>query len=393
MNKDSIAWRKVLKEVTEQLATLPNNLQKVPTDFDLVKDMLDKLQESVDFSDKTFLTFNLEFIESLVYNYGVNKNNIFFVSDCKEKVSILLHERYKGVNTVEGDFLQWETNMKFDCVVMNPPYQGHKERKASAVNGTCGSEIWDKFVIKALELLKENGYLAAVHPPKWRKPGHDIFPLIHGKDLEYLEIHSLDDGMKTFKAATAYDWYVLRKSAYNGKTIIKDVNGGEPFTIDISNFDCIPSGSFELFDKLLAKKGEEKCEVIYNRTNYGHDKNWISKVKSDVYQYPCIYGLTQKSGLKFLYSSVNDKGHFGIKKVIVPLSKYTDAFIDKNGEYGLCEFAFGIKFDTLEEADGIKKAVMSDGFKKIWQATEWIANSKEWRIFKSFKKDWWKEFA
>jgi hypothetical protein len=81
-----------------------------------------------------------------------------------------------------------------------------------------------------------------------------------------------------------------------------------------------------------------------------------------------------------------------VKKVIIPVSKYTDAFIDKNGDYGICQFAFGIKFNTLKEAEGIKKAIMSEEFKKIWQATEWISNSKEWRVFKSFRADFWKEF-
>jgi len=103
--------------------------------------------------------------------------------------------------------------------------------------------------------------------------------------------------------------------------------------------------------------------------------------------------LTQQDGLKLNYSLTNEKGHFGIPKVIIPISKYTEAFVDDKGEYGICQFAFGIGIDSKEEGEQIKKALESDKFKKVWEAIEWIYNGKEWRVFKSFKKDFWKDFV
>ena len=399
MDKDdeTKAWRLAYKEsCQEHIPEGTTNFQNVFTPYDLCYDMIRKLETySGGFKDKTFCVFNLEFAEVLCYILGIDREKIWFVTDCEYKKRFAEAERYNGINvklTEFGTFLKENWDMKFDCVIGNPPYQAPKERKAKAVNGTCGAELWDKFIEKSTELVKENGFVTLIHPPKWRKPDHKAFRFIHERDLKYLEIHSIDDGLKVFRASTAYDWYILKNSKYNGKTVIKNINGNME-EIDISNFLCIPSGSFNLFKQLLAKDGEEKCEIIYNRTNYGHDKKWVSKDKNEKYQYPCIYSLTRKDGLKLVYSMINNQGHFGIKKVVLPMSKYTDTFIDEKGEYGICEFAFGIKFDTLKEAEGIKKAIMSEKFKAIWQATEWICNSKEWRIFKSFKKDFWKEFV
>ena len=192
--------------------------------------------------------------------------------------------------------------------------------------------------------------------------------------------------------STGYDWYILANQKYTGKTTVNGVDGVNT-TVDFSDWQFIPNSNFDFVKSLLANNGEERCKVVFSHSAYESRKSWIKETqdKDNGYIYPCIYGLTQQDGIKVWYSSTNSNGHFGVKKVVVPCSKYTDAFID-NGKYGLCQFAFGIAFDTKEEGEGIKKALLSEKFQKIWQATEWIYNGKEWRMFKYFRKDFWKEF-
>ena len=99
--------------------------------------------------------------------------------------------------------------MKFDCVVMNPPYQTKSDIKNEKTQ-----PVWDKFIEKALSICKDDGFLASVNPSGWRSTG-DIFDaakIIKEKQIEYLEIHNEQDGIKTFGATTRYDWYVLRNS-------------------------------------------------------------------------------------------------------------------------------------------------------------------------------------
>ena len=58
----------------------------------------------------------------------------------------------------------------------------------------------------------------------------------------------------------------------------------------------------------------------------------------------------------------------------------------------MTQLTFGIKIDSKEEGEKIKEALMSEKFQKIWRATQWLSMTREWRIFKYFKKDFWKEF-
>jgi tRNA1(Val) A37 N6-methylase TrmN6 len=57
-------------------------------------------------------------------------------------------------------------NEKFDVIVMNPPYQVKSEASVSKTQA-----IWDKFVKKAVEFVKKDGHLVAVHPSGWRGCG------------------------------------------------------------------------------------------------------------------------------------------------------------------------------------------------------------------------------
>ena len=54
------------------------------------------------------------------------------------------------------DFLEWETDMKFDVIVGNPPYQNTSAKK---------EKLWLDFLKKALEL--SNNVVAFVTPDVW----------------------------------------------------------------------------------------------------------------------------------------------------------------------------------------------------------------------------------
>jgi len=238
-DKENVAWREAIKEMTLRIANksiIPldgdinvsnnvnnsKNLQSIHTPFELCFDIIERLKGYVGcFDNKDFLVFNLEFADVLIYDFGVSKERIWFLTDCVEKVKIGGSSRYNGVNVMEQDFFEMLQvkegeegfkgfkGRKFDFVIGNPPYQKPKNVEKS---GTIGGDLWSAFVEKGLELCKQNGYLSLIHPPMWRKPEHRIWEKLTQNQIKYLEIHSEEDGRKTFNASTKYDWYILQKS-------------------------------------------------------------------------------------------------------------------------------------------------------------------------------------
>lgn len=273
---------------------------------------------------------------------------------------------------------------KFDVVIGNPPYQ------APTKGGNGQRDLWPKFVEKSFDIIKEDGYVCLIHPSKWRRTEEELWNKLSKKQIKYLEIHDKQDGNKVFGAITRYDWYVIQNSKYTEKTIVVDENG-ITHNINLSELPCLPNYNFEEFWNITAKDNEETLEIIYSRSLHGNDKPNMSKEKSDKFTYPCVYGMYQDGTISKFYSS-NKSDHF-TSKVILGIGRHLYPLIDMNGEYGMTQNAFGIKVNSIEEAELIKKAINSDKFKEIVKATKWGNFQTDWRMFKYFRKDFWKEFV
>ena len=68
-------------------------------------------------------------------------------------------------NCYNDDFLTWETNLKFDFIIGNPPFfetNKYKELFSSISYGR--NNIYSFFIKKSIDLLKEGGTLAFITP-------------------------------------------------------------------------------------------------------------------------------------------------------------------------------------------------------------------------------------
>lgn len=371
------------------------SLQNVHTPYELCGEMIGKLKESVDFVDKTFLVlFNIEFVDILKEN-GVKSENIYYVAD--SQLELLGARKYFGIpleNSLEIQLIgnkpvMPDFKMKFDVVVGNPPYQAPKKIEGDKKKGTIGGDLWSKFVPLSLQLTKENGYVCLVHPAAWRKPEHELFEKIKNLQLMYLEIHGEKDGQKTFGATTRYDWYILKNTKNISKTKIKN-EIGEDFELNIGELPFIPNYEFKNLLNLIAKDNEEKCEVLFSRSAYGTDKEHMLDKKNEKFKYNCVHSMRENGDMVFWYSSKKDI--FFEPKVILNFGRYQYPYNDFEGKYGLTQIAFGLKISSKEEGDNIVKALNTDKFKSIIKATKWSSFQTEWRMFKYFRKDFWKEF-
>ena len=336
-------------------------------------------------------------VENMIYTCEIQSRNVFLwlcAVDPKDEYT---------VNAYWGSYLDENFNYhmkniwtidKFDIIIGNPPY--NSEQTADGKRGG-GDTLWDKFVIKSLNVcLKEHGYLCFIHPTLWRKPqsekssSKEVNELMLKKQIYYLEMHNSDDGMKMFNAGTRYDFYVLENCNNYKFTIIKDEDNiiNE---INLSDYKFIPNKGFDLFNKLLKKENDSDCEIIFNRSNYGTDKKWISDKQDENYKYKLVHS-TPKRGTRYMYSYRNDNGHYGIPKVIFGDSGIYDVIIDMNGDYGMTQHSMAIQVSTMDEAISIKKALLSDNFSKFLESVIWSNFQIDWRLFTYLKKDFWKEF-
>jgi len=319
-------------------------------------------------------------LEQMIYAAELNPKNVLMYK------TIFDGDKYK-LHIYEGDSLKMDLQ-RFDVVMGNPPYNANG-------NIATGNTIWQNFTKKCINEWF-NGYLLFVHPSGWRKPNTErgkFYGLYNLMCIEnqmlYLEIHGLKDGQKTFNCGTRYDWYLIEKKTPYKNTIILDEDGNKN-EINLREWTWLPNSQFIKINKLLAKKDDERCPIIQSMSAYEPRKKWMSKTKDDVFQYPCIYS-TPKRGIRYIYSEFNDKGHFGISKVIFGESGIYNPVIDMEGNYGMTQHSMAIQVDTLEEATCISKFIESDTFRKILRSCLYSSYAIDWNIFKEFKKDFWRQ--
>jgi 16S rRNA G966 N2-methylase RsmD len=373
---------------------------EVFTPIGLVCKILDKIPEEIwNNPNATFLdpcmgkgTFLLEIVRRLVYIYGYTEDDAKSrVYGYDIRVKYINHLTRRGLKNVRHkDFLNEIIEMEFDVVLGNPPY-------TKDVGGGNSVPLWDKFIEKSFIVCKENGYISLIHPNGWRNikgSFKKIQKLLLKNKLEYLELHSVEDGKKTFGVTTPYDFYVVKntKDSVN-ETIVKDYDGVTSLR-NLNNVEFIPNSNFDIINELMVDNDEESVEII-DDSSYHHQRPYISANQNEEYRYPCIYSVYKNGTYSFKYSNINDKGHFGVTKLILGNGTNPTCFIDENGEYGLTQFAFAI-VDSFENLVKIKQVLESDEFAKITESTKYVATAGNPlvypKILKTFKKDFWKHF-
>jgi adenine-specific DNA-methyltransferase len=329
-------------------------------------------------------------LENMLYMCELNKKNVLI---CNQIFDI--EGKYK-LNIYEGDSLElnYEEYFKikeFNIVVGNPPYNKNS-------TGT-GNSIWQFFVKKALEILKNKGFLLFIHPCTYRKPSSskskmkEYFKLMcHDNKLLYLEIHNSKDGMKTFNCATRYDFYVLQKEKnINSLTIIKDEKGIIS-QINLLFYEWLPNYYFDKFSKLFHNGKEPVCELLFDCNIYETRRSWVKKNQTNEYKYKLINAITKKE-IKYYYTNDNSKGMFGISKIIFGTAGINEPLNDENGEFGMTEHTMAIKYSSKHEAAKIIKCLKSKEFLDLIQACNWSSFLLDWRLFTFFKKNFYEEFC
>lgn len=82
----------------------------------------------------------------------------------------------------------------------------------------------------------------------------------------------------------------------------------------------------EWYNSLLAKNGEDKCEVIYGCAYHTQRKGLTNEEKSCIYKLPVVHATGAGNYRRIVWARDNN-GHFGIKKVIMGMASPKNGFL------------------------------------------------------------------
>ena len=415
-----------------------NTNGEVFTPPELINDMLDKLpidvwsNPNLKFLDPCAGIANFTYIIFERLNDGLKdvitdednrkrhilKNMIYMVeldaTNCGH-----IREVFKGysINLYEGSFLDYDKSL-YDVITINPPYQELKEGNKKS------KKIWHYIMYRCYECLNEDAYLLSIHPCGWRDIKgvlRKVFEYNMARNLIYLNMNSYKAGNKYFKCCTNFDYYLLQNKITNDNTtLINDYDGNE-YSIDLNKWEFIPNGKFKEIKELIEGTNDitpcnvlharseydvtrcnvlhakceydaRRCNVLYNWGDYECRRNYMSRIKDDVYNIPIVYMISKNDGIKFYYSSVT-KGHIGIPKVIWGNGTASPVVVDKDGEYGLTQYAYAI-IDDIDKLDDIKRCLDNPVFIDLMSYCIFGRRDKfNYKVFTLLKKDFYKAFC
>ena len=342
----------------------------------LVNNLLDQLPSEVwSSSTTTFLDPNMgggqfvHAIENRLRNAGhLNENiasRVYGYESNRMRINFAVN-KYKLVGTYINKDVFQGGNMKFDVVVGNYPYGDSKD---------SGGTLWGKFANIVFEdLIKDDGYVAAIHPPsfigKHLNEGTGKSDYTCFRDNQIIELHLLDDFEKEkyFKGVgTKVCWYVAKKQTPAENTKIVGYDKGKNFVFD-TNFTTqtfMPQILNEL--TMSIHKKIISCPAIdfaQKRKLHYHNmkkKNQVSDTETVEYPYKSYFShiITRYANFKF--------DDFDAIKVMVPqTSTMEKSFIDK--ECNVSEDLFYVCCDNMNDANKLLDHLTSPLVKYIGKA-------------------------
>tara|TARA_Y100000389_G_scaffold29899_1_gene25390 strand:- start:103 stop:1485 length:1383 start_codon:yes stop_codon:yes gene_type:complete len=328
-------------------------------------------------------------INNMIYMVEIENDN---VSSCY-KIFGKESNIYKGSflnnsKQINDDILKYFSINKFDIIIGNPPYQNERIKKKGTTAGR--SKIWDSFVKNSFNILKDDGFLCFIHPSSWRGPQNKLWDLMKNKQIIYLHLYSVKDGQNIFNVGTRFDLYVLHnKPTYKKTKVIDEVN--KHHKILLNKLPFLANYNYHILNKIITTE-EKGVDVIFDTFYHSSDTIGNTKKNKDaIYNKPVVHSVN-KHGLGLIYTN-KKVGHFGKPKVILNSNIIQYSYPEQNdytGKYGMSQLSFGLPIKSKKEGDDILNIIDTDVFKQIIKSTKWSLFQTDYKMFKYFKKDWYK---
>jgi len=263
------------------------------------------------------------------------------ISKKKIQNSIWLIDKYKVFtnhaklvygfkNVIQENFLEWNTNMKFDVVLGNPPYQDPNNDKRM---------LWNQIVDKAVEVTAKDGHIAMVTPTTWltaKTNIHNSYKMFEEKQVERAVIFDKED--KPFDEGTSVSYTIVKNTKQYSLTPLyfaQYSSGEKNYVADLNIArDKIWPGKLSPINLAIHNKLQTHEKIKFLKSCEFHNqklkkKKMVSDVRNSKFRYThhVSSAITRYTNTKF---SSHDTW-----KVMVPVTSTIDkAVIDNNCGHG-----------------------------------------------------------
>jgi hypothetical protein len=256
------------------------------------------------------------------------------------------------------DFLEYDKDTRFDCIVGNPPFQDD-----STISGTGGkSKLYERIFMKSLAILKDDGYLSFLVPDNMLSGNGNVgYNELIKYDVQFVSFNS--DIQSYFKGIQQYICYFLmRKTVVKRQTATiveqkdKNTNNSTVFTTHLLDRPVNPVRNWTPYVEKLIKKymSPTKNNAVYNRGKQLSLYNGTT------------YSLIYTSSKKIRTNKLELAPGLNIKKaVIFAISPNLEFEMDYTGKYGVGPNTFYVPFQTVAQGRHLEAFLKSDHYKLL----------------------------
>lgn len=325
------------------------------------------------------------------------KNMIYMVEINNDSV-LQLREKFGGeANIFHTDYLLWKTEMFFDCIIGNPPYNCNGVKKVPTKSDTDkkadGKTIWPEFIKKNISLLKEDGKMNVLIPSIWLKPDKaGMYELLLKYQIEKMHTINADKVMKIFnyEVQTPICYFLFTKrenNFYSNKT--KQIQLYDSIKNEYNYFKLkqnipIPLCFSSIVNKCL-KLVEQYGNLKVIKTNMPKKSAKLNKTFSSEYPFKNIRTTTltkeKHPELQVMYSN-EELSFSGEPKIVMAHKMYGFPYVDKDGTYGICSRDnYIIKNKTIKELEIIKEFLSTELILFLFETTRYRMRYLEKYVF------------
>jgi hypothetical protein len=320
-------------------------------------------------------------IENMIYMVEFNKDNIPF-----------LREKFgeKG-NIIEGNYLEWKTNIKFDFIIGNPPYNFNGVKKVPTKSNVNkkedGKTIWCDFVKKNISLLKENGIMNILIPSIWMKPDKaGMYDILLNYKIERLHTLNASETNKIFgfHVQTPVCYFLLTNRENEGKIGLYDQIKNDYVDFILKNNTPIPLCFASIVNKFLKLK-EEYGVLKVIKTNLPKKNTQIVDDISPHFLFKNIKTtkLNDKKEPILVINYSNEPLAFqGETKLIMAHKMYGFPYLDYKGEFGIStRDNYIINNKNVDELEIIKDFLSTELILFLFETTRYRMRYLEKYVF------------